>query len=424
MRNFTPEIVKKAEDSRIAARNLRTASTSQKNAALGSISKALRSNEELIIASNQKDISLAKSKGLDGAVLARLLLTKEKLQSMVAGIERVIQLPDPVGEILESRTLPNGIQLEKRRVPLGVIGTIFEARPEVPVDIASLCIKSGNSVVMRGGSEAQSTNLILGKLIANALSETEIPEHSVQMLSSADRMLVHDMIKMDGYFDLIIPRGGANLIQFVASEATVPAITGGIGVCHIYLDASVNAEMATRIIVNSKVQAPSVCNALDTVLINSAIDPAIVEKVCLSLINHGVELRCDSRTLSLLESLDQEKLKLASSKDYGQEFLNLIASFRMVDSMNEAIQHIETHGSGHSEAIITNDVNNGNQFTKDVDAALVLVNASTRFNDGGQIGLGSEVAISTGKLHARGPMGLRELTSYKWVALGAGQIRD
>jgi len=424
MRNFTPEIVKKAEDSRIAARNLRTASTSQKNAALGSISKALRSNEELIIASNQKDISLAKSKGLDGAVLARLLLTKEKLQSMVAGIERVIQLPDPVGEILESRTLPNGIQLEKRRVPLGVIGTIFEARPEVPVDIASLCIKSGNSVVMRGGSEAQSTNLILGKLIANALSETEIPEHSVQMLSSADRMLVHDMIKMDGYFDLIIPRGGANLIQFVASEATVPAITGGIGVCHIYLDASVNAEMATRIIVNSKVQAPSVCNALDTVLINSAIDPAIVEKVCLSLINHGVELRCDSRTLSLLESLDQEKLKLASSKDYGQEFLNLIASFRMVDSMNEAIQHIEKHGSGHSEAIITNDVNNGHQFTKDVDAALVLVNASTRFNDGGQIGLGSEVAISTGKLHARGPMGLRELTSYKWVALGAGQIRD
>ena len=424
MRRFTPEIVKKAEDSRVAARNLRTASTSQKNAALESISKALRSNEELIISSNQKDISLAKSKGLDGAVLARLLLTKEKLQSMVAGIERVIQLPDPVGEILESRTLPNGIQLEKRRVPLGVIGTIFEARPEVPVDIASLCIKSGNSVVMRGGSEAQSTNLILGKLIANALSETEIPEHSVQMLSSADRMLVHDMIKMDGYFDLIIPRGGANLIQFVASEATVPAITGGIGVCHIYLDASVNAEMATRIIVNSKVQAPSVCNALDTVLINSAIDPAIVEKVCLSLINHGVELRCDSRTLSLLESLDQEKLKLASSKDYGQEFLNLIASFRMVDSMNEAIQHIETHGSGHSEAIITNDVNNGNQFTKDVDAALVLVNASTRFNDGGQIGLGSEVAISTGKLHARGPMGLRELTSYKWVALGAGQIRD
>ena len=424
MRRFTPEIVKKAEDSRVAARNLRTASTSQKNAALESISKALRSNEELIISSNQKDISLATSKGLDGAVLARLLLTKEKLQSMVAGIERVIQLPDPVGEILESRTLPNGIQLEKRRVPLGVIGTIFEARPEVPVDIASLCIKSGNSVVMRGGSEAQSTNLILGKLIANALSETEIPEHSVQMLSSADRMLVHDMIKMDGYFDLIIPRGGANLIQFVASEATVPAITGGIGVCHIYLDASVNAEMATRIIVNSKVQAPSVCNALDTVLINSAIDPAIVEKVCLSLINHGVELRCDSRTLSLLESLDQEKLKLASSKDYGQEFLNLIASFRMVDSMNEAIQHIEKHGSGHSEAIITNDVNNGHQFTKDVDAALVLVNASTRFNDGGQIGLGSEVAISTGKLHARGPMGLRELTSYKWVALGAGQIRD
>ena len=424
MRRFTPEIVKKAEDSRVAARNLRTASTSQKNAALESISKALRSNEELIISSNQKDISLATSKGLDGAVLARLLLTKEKLESMVAGIERVIQLPDPVGEILESRTLPNGIQLEKRRVPLGVIGTIFEARPEVPVDIASLCIKSGNSVVMRGGSEAQSTNLILGKLIANALSETEIPEDSVQMLSSSDRTLVHDMIKMDGYFDLIIPRGGANLIQFVASEATVPAITGGIGVCHIYLDANVDAEMATRIIVNSKVQAPSVCNALDTVLINSAIDPVIIEKVCLSLINLGVELRCDSRTLSLLESLDQEKLKLASSEDYGQEFLNLIASFRMVDSMNEAIQHIETHGSGHSEAIITNDVNNGNQFTKDVDAALVLVNASTRFNDGGQIGLGSEVAISTGKLHARGPMGLRELTSYKWVALGAGQIRD
>jgi len=424
MRRFTPEIVKKAEDSRVAARNLRTASTSQKNAALESISKALRSNEELIISSNQKDISLATSKGLDGAVLARLLLTKEKLQSMVAGIERVIQLPDPVGEILESRTLPNGIQLEKRRVPLGVIGTIFEARPEVPVDIASLCIKSGNSVVMRGGSEAQSTNLILGKLIANALSETEIPEDSVQMLSSSDRTLVHDMIKMDGYFDLIIPRGGANLIQFVASEATVPAITGGIGVCHIYLDANVDAEMATRIIVNSKVQAPSVCNALDTVLINSAIDPVIIEKVCLSLINLGVELRCDSRTLSLLESLDQEKLKLASSEDYGQEFLNLIASFRMVDSMNEAIQHIEKHGSGHSEAIITNDVNNGHQFTKDVDAALVLVNASTRFNDGGQIGLGSEVAISTGKLHARGPMGLRELTSYKWVALGAGQIRD
>ena len=424
MKSITPELLEKATAARIATRSLRTASSQQKNSALQNIAEALLLHEDHLIESNEKDVSSAHDKKVDQSVVARLKLTSSKLQSMAEGIGRVIQLPDPVGEVFESRKLLNGIQLEKHRVPLGVIGTIFEARPEVPVDIASLCIKSGNSVVMRGGSEAKSTNLALGSLITDALSESAIPKESVQMISSSDRILVQEMIKMDGHFDLIIPRGGANLIHYVASEATVPAITGGIGVCHIYLDNNIDLEMATRIIVNAKVQAPAVCNALDTVLINSSIDPEVVRKVCLALIEQGVELRCDARTISLVKPLGISSVKQATPQDFGREFLDLIASIRMVDTLEEAIQHIEVHGSGHSEAIITNDIEKGNRFVNEIDAALVLVNASTRFNDGGQLGLGSEVAISTGKLHARGPMGLKELTSYKWVARGEGQVRE
>jgi glutamate-5-semialdehyde dehydrogenase len=356
-------------------------------------------------------------------MLDRLLLTEERLSGMASDVRTVASLPDPIGETFDGRVLDNGLRIERRRVPLGVIGSIYESRPNVTVDIAALCLKSGNAVVLRGGKEAIHSNRALAALVRGAVASAGVTAEAVQFVDDTHRGVVEEMVKANEHLDLLIPRGGPGLINYVRQEATVPAITGGIGVVHAYVDASANAEHVAAIVLNAKTQRPTVCNALDTLLIHSAAAPRVLPETAAQLIAAGVELRCDQRALSLLGPVDERSVKAAGPDDFGQEFLSLVLSVRMVDSIDEAIEHIERHGSGHTEAILTEDYTNATRFVDEVEAAVVLVNASTRFNDGAQLGLGAEVAISTNKLHARGPMGLRELTSYKWVALGTGHVR-
>ena len=423
MTTLATELVGKAKAARAASRVLRSLPTDAKDAALAAIADALEAHAAALVEANAADMEAARAAGRDAAFLARLELTLATLRAMAGGVRQVAALPDPVGESFDARTLPNGMRIERRRVPLGVIGTVFEARPEVPADIAALCIKSGNAVLLRGGSDALNTNRALGRTIRGALAGTDVPPDAVQMVESPDRAVVAQMLKMDEYIDLLIPRGGADLVRYVAREATMPAITGGIGVCHTYADASADAEMAASVVYNAKTQAPAKCNALDTLLVHAGSAPSVLPAAAARLLDGGVELRCDRRALALLGPLDAERIRPAEDGDFGQEFLDLVLSVRVVDSLDEALLHIEEYGSGHSEAIVTEDGDAARRFVDEVDAAVVLVNASTRFNDGGQLGLGAEVAISTNKLHARGPMGLRELTSYKWVAIGDGHVR-
>tara|TARA_B100000676_G_C18056997_1_gene835119 strand:- start:688 stop:1977 length:1290 start_codon:yes stop_codon:yes gene_type:complete len=418
------ELIQKAEKARSASRELRTLSGEMKNAALTAIAEAIENNHQAIIEANNLDMESGREEGLDESVLGRLLLNESRLSGMSNDLRSVADLPDPVGEQFDLRTLSNGIQIEKRRVPLGVIGCVYESRPNVTSDIVALCLKSGNTVVLRGGKEAKNSNLALILLIREAIEKVGISPDVVQFIDDPDRSIVDQMIKANDYIDLFIPRGGASLIQHVRDHATVPAITGGIGVVHIYVDASADAKMALGIVHNAKTQRPDVCNALDTLLVHSEAAQELLPSLMSTMKNSGVEVRCDHRSLSLLRSIgDFEFLNAASNDDFGQEFLSLIMSIKIVDNIEDAISHIHEFGSGHTEAIITEDPQSASQFLDEVEASVVLVNASTRFNDGGQLGLGAEVAISTNKLHARGPMGLRELTSYKWIAVGQGQIR-
>ena len=338
-------------------------------------------------------------------------------------IQRVAELPDPVGEVIETATMANGMITSRRRVPLGVVGSIYEARPNVTVDIFGLCLKSGNACILRGGKETIRSNSALVKMLRRALSKAGVTEDAVQFVDNPDRSLVDTMLKMDEYIDLLVPRGGASLVRFVAENATMPAVTGGIGVCHTYVDRSADIKMAVEIVHNAKVRRPSICNALDTVLMHSEIAAEGLPLIAKELTSSGVELHCDSRTLSILGPDAQGMAIPANEDDWGKEFLSLTAAVKVVDSFDEALEHIETYGSGHSEAIITEDDAAATRFLDEVDAAAVYVNASTQFTDGGQFGLGAEVGISTQKFHARGPMGLKELTSYKWVIVGKGQIR-
>ena len=423
MTTTTSELLSKAQAARAASRQLRNLPTEAKDRALHAMADTLESQAAQLLEANAQDMAAGKESGLSSALLARLELTPSKLAAMADGARSIAALPDPVGEIIDERTLPNGIELARRRVPLGVIGTIFEARPEIPVDFSSLCLKSGNAVVMRGGKEAVNTNRALGELVRSALDRSGVTPGAVQMVHSTDRAIVEEMVKLNEYIDLLIPRGGSGLIRFVAQEATMPAITGGIGVCHTYVDASADPAMAQEIVFNAKVQAPAVCNALDTLLVHAASAPRLLPEMAARLGSAGVELRCDARALSLLGPGAGAQVIEATPEDWGQEFLALVLAVRVVDSLEEALEHIETYGSGHTEAIVTEDDAAANRFLDEVDAAAVFVNASTRFTDGGEFGLGAEVAISTSKLHARGPMGLRELTSYKWVARGSGQVR-
>jgi len=423
MATTTSELITKARAARVAARGLQTVSPERKNAALEAIALALESDQAAVIEANALDLAEGVAAGMNESLLDRLMLDAERLSGMAADVRKVAALPDPIGETFDARTLPNGLRVERRRVPLGVIGAIYESRPNVTVDIAVVCFKSGNAVVLRGGKEAVHSNGALAALVRGALASVGEDPETVQQIVDTDRSVVEEMIKGDDYFDLIIPRGGAALVHYVAKEATVPAITGGIGVVHAFVDATANVENAADIVFNSKVQRPSVCNALDTLLVHSSVAPALLTAVATKLGAAGVELRCDQRALALMGPVDSDLVKPAQPEDFGQEFLALVLSVRVVDSVDEALAHIEEHGSGHTETVLTGDDTVAKRFRNEVDAAVVMVNSSTRFNDGAELGLGAEVAISTNKLHARGPMGLRELTSYKWIVRGDGQVR-
>ena len=414
----------KGEAARAAARKLARLSTSVKNQALLNIADALKAHEAEILAANAKDLQAGKEKSLSDVLLDRLLLDTSRLEGMAEDVRSVVALLDPVGENFDQRTLPNGLQVGRRRVPLGVIGSIYESRPNVTVDISVLCLKSGNAVMLRGGSEAIHSNTVLARMVRDSIGHAGVPQDAVQFVDSTDRALVERMLSMKEHIDLMIPRGGADLIRFVGEKARMPVILGGVGVCHTYVDASADVKNAVAIAYNAKVQRPTVCNALDTLLVHSGVAPVYLPAIAREWAKAGVEMHCDLRALSILGPSETLNVKPATEEDWGTEFLSFTASVKVVDSLEEALEHIERYGSGHSEAIITEDYSKAMRFLDDVDAAAVFVNASTRFTDGSQFGLGAEVAISTNKMHARGPMGLRELTSYKWIVMGTGQVRD
>ena len=406
-----------------ASRKLRTLDKSLKDSALRAMADSLNENSDTILRANSVDIKNAKALGDDFHVIERMILDNDRVTAMVESLYKISDLDDPIGEIIESSKLLNGLLLEKVRVPLGVIGVIYESRPNITVDISALCIKSGNSVILRGGKEAFTTNSTITNIIRKSAENSGLPLDTVQFVSSTDRSLVKQMLNMDQYIDLIIPRGSSDLVNFVAENAKMPAITGGVGVCHTFVDKSADFKKAIDIVVNAKVQRHTVCNALDTILIHQEIAKSFVPKLIEKMILNKVELRVDEKTLNYVNTKSKYVVP-AKPDDYGKEFLALIASVKIVSSIDEAIKHIEKHGSGHSEAIIAENITDSEMFLNIVDAAAVFANTSTRYNDGGEFGFGAEVAISTNKLHARGPMGLKELTSYKWKVRGNGQIRE
>ena len=407
-----------------AFKRLAVLNTETRNKGILSIADALITAQDLIVTENAKDIRLGEEKDLSPAVLDRLLLNRSRLESMSSDMVHVAGLPDPIGEIVDMNVMPNGMEVGRKRVPLGVIGVIYESRPNVTIDISSLCLKSGNAVILRGGSESFHSNTVLTEVIQDAVSKVGVPKEAVQYVETTDRALVTEMLNLSQYIDLMIPRGGKDLVDMVNREAKMPSITGGVGVCHAYVDESASIDMAVEVVYNSKVQRPSVCNALDTILVHASSAPKFLPQIANVFADAGVEMRCDIRSLSILGSRDDVKIKTAGSSDWDTEHLSLTVGVKVVDSLSDALEHIDQHGTGHTEAIITENDVTGNTFLQMVDSSAVMLNASTRFNDGGEFGLGAEVAISTNKLHARGPMGLRELTSYKWLVLGNGHIRN
>ncbi|MBM4447587.1 MAG: glutamate-5-semialdehyde dehydrogenase [Chloroflexi bacterium] len=423
MKSAVNELEEKGGAAKAASRKLAFLSTEVKNKALLGIADALMAKQNDILSANSHDYKESETSGMSAAMLDRLMLNPSRLEGMAQDVKTVSALPDPVGEIIEERMLPNGLQLSKKRIPLGVIGAIYESRPNVTVDISVLCLKSGNAVILRGGKEALHSNLALAKVVQVAAYKAGVPQGAVQIIESTDRALVDDMLKMKDTIDLIIPRGGAGLIKSVAENATMPVVTGGIGVCHTYVDKSADLNKAVAIAYNAKVQRPTVCNALDTLLVHIEIAPRCLPLIAQEWAKAGVEMHCDKRALSILGPIPSLKLVPAKDEDWGKEFLALIAAIKIVDSLEEALEHIERYGSGHSEAIVAEDKSAAARFLNEVDAACVYANASTRFTDGSQFGLGTEIGISTQKFHARGPMALRELTSYKWVIIGNGHVR-
>ncbi|MFC1903682.1 glutamate-5-semialdehyde dehydrogenase [Chloroflexota bacterium] len=424
MKSAIEELEVKGQAAKEASRRLAYLATDIKNKALHNISQDLLAKKDDILAANQIDYKESEASGMSAAMLDRLMLNANRLESIAQDVLAVAALPDPVGEIFDMRTMPNGLQIGKKRVPLGVIGAIYESRPNVTIDISALCLKSGNAVILRGGKEASRSNRALAKVVQGALIRAGVPEGAVQLIENTDRALVNHMLQMSHIFNLIIPRGGAGLIKSISENARMPVVTGGIGVCHTYVDKSANVDQAVAIAYNAKVQRPTVCNALDTLLVHKDIAKRYLPLVAAEWAKAGVEIHCDERTLSILKSNASLKLVPATGEDWSKEFLSLVGAIKVVDSLDETLEHIERYGSGHSEAIITEEYPSAMRFLNEVDAACVFVNASTRFNDGGQFGLGAEVGISTQKFHARGPLGLKELTIYKWIIFGSGQVRS
>jgi glutamate-5-semialdehyde dehydrogenase len=403
---------------------LATLTTQKKNEALLAIADEIEAQSSAILAANAQDIENGRAKGLTDALLDRLLLTEKRIAGLAADTRKVADLPDPVGAELESRLLPNGMRLSRRRIPIGVLGVIYEARPNVTIDIATLSLKTGNATILRGGSETLRSNLALVAVIQTALRDVGVPQTAVQYIDNPDRDLVAQLLRLDQYVDMLIPRGGSGLHKLCKEQSSIPVITGGIGICHLFVDESADLDRAVDIVENSKVQRPSVCNALDTVLIHPAIAEEFLPKMAARLAKSKVELRATSEAYDILNKLQHRASVVpAGPKDFDQEWLALILGVHLVANVDEAIAFIQEHTTEHTESILTNDWRNATKFVNALSSSALFVNASTRFNDGGQFGLGAEVAVSTQKLHARGPMGLEELTTYKWIGYGDGHVR-
>ncbi|MEW6096176.1 MAG: glutamate-5-semialdehyde dehydrogenase [bacterium] len=417
--NIKDEICKLATNSKQAAFKLANLSSKIKDEALLAMAKALEDQMDLIIEENKKDLKYAKETGLSSALIDRLSLNEKRIKAMAMGLRDVASLPDPVGEITSMWKRPNGLQVGKMRVPLGVVGIIYEARPNVTADATGLCFKSGNAVILRGGTEAINSNKIIAKILDSAATAVGIPQNSISLIEITDRQAVRELVKLNHLVDIIILRGGKGLIEAIGEEAKVPIIAHGEGNCHVYVDKEADLNMAVNISFNAKVQRPGVCNAIETLLVHKNIAKEFLPKIIAKLKKANVEIRGCSQTKEIVPDI----LK-ATEEDWYKEYLDLILAVKVVDSIDEAIEHINKYGSAHSEAIVTSSYQNARRFLQEVDASAVYVNASTRFTDGGEFGLGAEIGISTQKLHARGPMGLVELTTTKFIILGDGQIRE
>jgi glutamate-5-semialdehyde dehydrogenase len=412
------------QDAKAASRILATLTTDQKNEALLAIAGEIEAQTATILAENALDIQDAKANGLTDYFIDRLLLNESRVAGLATDTRKVVALPDPVGSEIESRMLPNGMRLSRRRIPIGVLGVIYEARPNVTIDIATLALKTGNATILRGGKETLRSNLALVDVIQTALEEVGLPKTAVQYIDNPERALIGELLKLDKYVDMIIPRGGSGLHRLCKEESTIPVITGGIGICHIYVDESADLETAVDIIENSKIQRPSVCNALDTLLVHPAVAPTLLPMVAKRLALSSVELRATGEAYNILDNGEHGCTVVSAGEgDFDQEWLGMILGVHLVGDLEEAIAFIQAHTTEHTESILTNNWQHANRFVDALSSSAVFVNASTRFNDGGQFGLGAEVAVSTQKLHARGPMGLEELTTYKWIGFGDGHIR-
>ncbi|GKX62318.1 glutamate-5-semialdehyde dehydrogenase [Pragia fontium] len=405
-----------------ASYQLAVLNSAKKNQALAVIADTLEANSEVILAANEKDIEQAKQAGLSEAMIDRLQLTPSRLAAIANDVRHVYRLTDPVGHIIDGSQLDNGLSLQRRRVPLGVVGVIYESRPNVTIDVASLCLKTGNAVILRGGKETVNTNQAMVAVVQSALEKCGLPAAAVQSIDNPDRALINELLKLDRYVDMIIPRGGAALHKLCKENSTIPVIIGGIGVCHTFVDACADFDKALTIIENAKTQRPSTCNTLETLLVHRSIAAEFLPKLGERMHSCGVTLHASPEAMMYLSG-GEVKLVAVNDPEYGEEWLSLDLNVKVVEGMDEAIEHIRTYGSAHSDAILTRSLINANRFVSEVDSAAVYVNASTRFTDGGQFGLGAEVAVSTQKLHARGPMGLEALTTYKWIGYGDDLIR-
>jgi glutamate-5-semialdehyde dehydrogenase len=420
------KMIEMGQRARSAARQLARATTQQKNAALLGLAEGLLAAAGVILEANQADLAAGEAAGLTPALLDRLLLNEERLEGIARDLRHLANLPDPVGEVFDAARLPNGLRLHKQRVPLGVLGVIYEARPNVTMDVTGLALKTGNAAILRGGSETIQSNRALVKVIQRSLAQSGLPQDAIQSIDDPDRQRVFELLQMQEYVDMLIPRGGAALHQFCRENSRIPVITGGIGICHLFVDESADQDASLEVIFNAKVQRPSVCNALDTALVHRNIAAGFLPRLVDHLSTAGVTFRAsDSAIASLKQGRDglPPCVSPAGPQDFDTEWLSLVLGLKVVNGLDEAIQHISQHSSGHSDGILTQDEANAQRFIDEIDSAAVYVNASTRFTDGGQFGLGAEVAISTQRLHARGPMGLRELTTYKWVVQGDYQVR-
>lgn len=408
----------KAKKAKEASRKLANLSTEIKNNALFKMAAGLEKGANALIAENKKDLAAAEQKGLSKAMIDRLTLNPDRIKAMADGLREVAALSDPVGEVIKMWRRPNGMQVGRMRVPIGLIGIIYESRPNVTADSAALCLKSGNGVLLRGGSEAVYSNTAIVEVLSKAGAEAGVPAGAVSFIENPDRACVMEMLKLNQFIDLIIPRGGEGLIRMVSENSTIPVIKHDKGVCHVYVDGKANPEMAGEICFNAKVQRPGTCNAMETMLVHKDLSSSFLPAMLVRLMKAGVEIRGCARTKAILPDV-----KTAAEKDWDTEYNDLILNVKVVDSMDDAMEHIAAHGSQHSEAIVTDDYAKAMRFLREVDASAVFVNASTRLNDGFEFGLGAEIGISTTRIHARGPMGLEELTSTKFIVFGNGQIR-